>query len=59
MHLLVELVVQYQTGYMSTLLKLITAHSRMFKDELEFEIIKLFRSGAVCSLWIVEHWLKI
>ena len=34
MHFLIELVVQHQNNYMPILLKLITAHSRIFKDDL-------------------------
>ena len=32
MHFLIELAVQYQSNYIPILLRLITAHSRMFKD---------------------------
>jgi hypothetical protein len=56
---LVKLVVGSQNNYIHILLKLITAHSETFKNELEAEIIALFKDSKVCALWILEHWLKI
>ena len=35
LHLLIELISHYQNHYMPILLRLITAHSQMFKEELE------------------------
>ena len=35
LHLLIELVVQFQSNYMPILQKLISAQSHIFKDELE------------------------
>ena len=56
---LIEFSLQYQSHYIPILLKLITSHSKFFKDDLFNEVIKLLRNNSVCSLWIIQHWLKI
>ena len=50
---LIEFSLQYQSYFMPTLLRLISSHSKLFKDDLFNEIVKLLKNNSVCSLWII------